>query len=189
MKVSVYLGSSPDSDGEYLSLATEVGKALSENGHTIVYGGASVGTMKALADSALAAGGEVIGVFPEGFRGTKDVQERGFEVLYHGLSRMIMTEDFDHRKQVMQDMGDCALVLPGSFGTLDEMFTYACNRSIGKHNKQIYVLNHKGYYEPLRQLLRNMEEAHMMKEMCRTMVVFCDTVAEVMEHLSQDSLS
>lgn len=183
MKVSVYLGSSPWSGEEYIALASEVGKALAENGHTIVYGGAKVGTMKSLADSALAAGGEVVGVFPEGFKGTRDVWEKGFEVFYSGLTDMVITKDFDERKQVMQDMGDCALVLPGSFGTMDEMFTYACNRSIGKHSKQIYVLNHKGFYDPLKQLFLNMESAHMMKDMCRDMVVFCDTVSDVLGHL------
>ena len=166
-----------------MALASEVGRALAGGGHTIVYGGANVGTMKALADSAMAAGGEVVGVFPEGFHGTKDVWEKGFEVFHGGLTKMIMVKDFDERKQVMQDEGDCALVLPGSFGTMDEMFTYACNRAIGKHTKQIYVLNHKGYYNPIRDLLRNMEQAHMMKEMCRTMITFCDTVSDVVAAL------
>lgn len=183
MKVSVYLGSSPWCDEEYLNLAAELGKALAENGHTIIYGGANVGTMKSMADSALAAGGEVVGVFPEGFHGTRDVWEKGYEVLHNGLTRMVITKNFDERKQVMQDMGDCALVLPGSFGTMDEMFTYACNRAISKHEKQIYILNYKGYYDPIKQLLINMESAHMMKEMCRTMITFCDTVSDVIKIL------
>lgn len=183
MKVSVYLGSSPWCDEEYLDLAAEMGRALALNGHTVIYGGANVGTMKSMADSALAAGGEVVGVFPEGFHGTRDVWEKGYEVLHNGLTRMVITKNFDERKQVMQDMGDCALVLPGSFGTMDEMFTYACNRAIGKHGKQIYILNYKGYYDPVRQLLTNMESAHMMKEMCRTMITFCDTVSDVIEIL------
>jgi len=187
MKVSVYLGSSPWCDEEYLELAAEVGRALVKNHHTIVYGGANVGTMKALADSALSAGGEVIGVFPQGFHGTKDVWEKGFEVIHNDLSKMVITKNFDERKQVMMDMGDCALVLPGSFGTMDEMFTYACNRAIGKHEKQIYVLNYKGYYDPIKQLLINMESAHMMKEMCRTMVTFCDTIPDVLAALASQN--
>lgn len=183
MNVSVYLGSSPWCNKEYLELAAQVGEALAKAGHTIIYGGACVGTMNELANAALKAGGEVIGVFPVDFHGTKDVQEKGLPVVHTGLTKLYKTKDFAERKQMMEELGDCALVLPGSFGTLDELFTYACNRAIGKHEKQIYLLNYKGYYDPIKGLLINMEQSHMMKEMCRTMITFCDTIQDFLNYL------
>ena len=139
--IAVYLGSAPSCKDIYKGLAYELGFRLAKAGHTLVYGGAAVGTMGALADGARDAGGEVIGVFPKGFRGTKEVRESGLEVVQHGLSKFIETADFAERKQMMEDLSDGCIVLPGSFGTLDELFTYACNRAIDVHTKPILVFN------------------------------------------------
>lgn len=177
--IAVYLGSAPSCREIYKELAYELGKQLAQVGLTLVYGGAAVGTMGALANGALEAGGRVIGVFPHGFRGTKEVRESGLEVVRHGLSEFIETADFAERKQVMEDRSEACIVMPGSFGTMDELFTYACNRAIGKHAKPIFILNYKGYYDPLRQLLINMQEAGFMKPVMAGAITFCDTVEEI----------
>ena len=181
-KIAVYLGSAPSCKDVYKGLAYELGQRLAKAGMTLVYGGAAVGTMGALANGAKDAGGTVIGVFPRDFRGTKEVRESGLEVVQHGLSEFIEVADFAERKQVMEDLSDACIVMPGSFGTMDELFTYACNRAIDKHEKPIYVFNFEGYYAPLKQLLANMQDAGFMKPMMAGAVTFCDTLDELVAY-------
>lgn len=181
--VAVYLGSSPRCKDIYKKIAYELGYAIAQAGLTLVYGGAAVGTMGALADGAAAAGGRVVGVFPRGFLGTKEVRESGIEVVQKGLSEFIETADFAERKQVMEDLSDGCIVMPGSYGTLDELFTYACNRAIDKHAKPIIVFNFEGYYDPLRQLLANMQQAGFLKPVMADALTFCDTVGEIIDCL------
>ena len=183
--IAVYLGSAPGCNEIYKGLAYELGFRLAKAGLTLVYGGAAVGTMGALADGAQDGGGRVIGVFPRGFRGTKEVRESGIPVVREGLSEFIETADFAERKQVMEDLSDACIVMPGSFGTMDELFTYACNRAIGKHAKPIFVFNFEGYYDPLKQLLANMQQAGFMKPVMAGAITFCDTVEEIIARLKQ----
>lgn len=182
-RVAVYLGSAPGCKDLYKGLAYELGSRIANAGLTLVYGGAAVGTMGALADGAREAGGEVIGVFPKGFRGTQEVRESGLEVVQEGLTQFIETADFAERKQVMEDLSDACVVMPGSFGTLDELFTYACNRAIDKHSKPIYIFNFDGYYDPLKQLLAHMQEAGFLKPVMAGAVTFCDTIEEIIYYL------
>jgi hypothetical protein len=181
--VAVYLGSAPGCKDIYKGLAYELGHRIALASVTLVYGGAAVGTMGALAEGAASAGGRVIGVFPRGFLGTKEVRESGLEVVQRGLSEFITTADFAERKQVMEDLSDGCIVMPGSFGTLDEFFTYACNRAIDKHTKPILVFNFEGYYDPLKQLLTNMQEAGFLKPVMAGAVTFCDTIDEIIDRL------
>ncbi len=183
--IAVYLGSAPSCKDIFKGLAYELGFRLGQAGLTLVYGGAAVGTMGSLANGARDAGGEVVGVFPRGFLGTQEVRESGLEVVQHGLTKFIETADFAERKQVMEDLSDGCIVMPGSFGTLDELFTYACNRAIDLHRKPIFVLNFEGYYDPLKQLLANMQEAGFLKPVMADALTFCDTVEEVMAYVGQ----
>ena len=185
--VAVYLGSAPSCKEIYKGLAYELGNRIARAGLTLVYGGAAVGTMGALAEGARDAGGKVIGVFPRGFRGTQEVRESGLEVVQHGLSEFIETADFAERKQVMEDLSDGCIVMPGSFGTLDELFTYACNRAIDLHTKPILIFNFEGYYDPLKQLLAHMQEAGFLKPVMAGALTFCDTIEEIIESLDARS--
>ena len=182
-RIAVYLGSAPGCKEIYKGLAYELGSRIAQAGVTLVYGGAAVGTMGALADGAREAGGTVIGVFPKGFRGTQEVRESGLEVVQQDLSQFIETADFAERKQVMEDLSDGCIVMPGSFGTLDELFTYACNRAIDKHAKPIYIFNFEGYYDPLKQLLANMQEAGFLKPVMAGALTFCDSIEEIIYYL------
>jgi hypothetical protein len=181
-RIAVYLGSAPSCKDLYKGLAYELGQRLAKAGLTLVYGGAAVGTMGALANGAKDGGGTVIGVFPRDFHGTKEVRESGLEVVQHGLSEFIEVADFAERKNVMEELSDACIVMPGSFGTMDELFTYACNRAIDKHEKPIYVFNFEGYYAPLKQLLANMQDAGFMKPMMAGAVTFCDTLDELVAY-------
>lgn len=181
--IAVYLGSAPACKDIYKDLARDLGRRLAEAGYAVVYGGAAVGTMGALADGVQEAAGRIVGVFPQGFSGTKEVRESGIEVVRKGLSEFIETADFAQRKQVMEDLSDACIVMPGSFGTLDELFTYACNRAIGKHEKPIIIFNYKGYYDPLKALFANMQEAGFLKAVMADAVTFCDSVDAILRRL------
>lgn len=179
MVVSVYLGSSPYCDRKYFDLAYQVGRMLALKGHTLCYGGAAVGTMGSLAAGAMENGGKVIGVFPKGFQGTREIREQGIPVRQEGLDRMIEVADFAERKQLMEDMGDCAVVLPGSYGTMDELFTYACNHAIEKNHKFIHVLNFDGYYDHLIEFVETMEREHFLKGTMKDALIFHNTLDEL----------
>jgi len=178
MKIAVYLGSSLQCLKEYNQLAFETGRKLALAGHTIVYGGSNVGTMRDLADGAESASGEVIGVFPANFKGSREVQESGVKVCRENLSQMIWVRDFAERKKKMEELSECCLILPGSFGTLDELFTFACDNCIEIHSKKAYVLNYKGFYTPLKNLLDNTEKAGFLKPETISIINFCDSVED-----------
>lgn len=182
--ISVYLGSAPGCDQKYKDLAYETGRRIAAGGYELVYGGADVGTMKSLADGAAGANGKVVGIFPRGFKGTSEVRAKISDIERHDLSEFILVKDFAERKEMMARRGDCCIVLPGSFGTLDELFTYATDKAIGVSDKPIFVLDHEGYYAPLRDLVANMEKAGFLKPSMRDALLFFDTLDELFEFVS-----
>ena len=154
--VAVYLGSSEGSE-KFMEFAFNMGRSLAMKGIEVVYGGADVGTMKALADGALSAGGTITGVFPDGFGGKREVALSHRDIARRDLTRLISVKDFDERRKVMRELSDCCLVLPGSFGTMDELFCYAVENEIGVHDKISYVMNLDCYYDGLEAQIATMK--------------------------------
>lgn len=146
-RICVFCGSSPGSNPAHLAAAVELGRTLAASGIGLVYGGAQVGLMGAVADAALAAGGEVIGVIPR--------QLFAAEVPHSGLTELHQVPDMHARKALMYDLADAFVVLPGGLGTLEELFEAATWNQLGLHArfKPITVLNVDGFYDPLVQLL------------------------------------
>ncbi len=177
--VAVYLGSKIGNDTIFGNSASTLGRMLAENNITIIYGGANVGTMKALADGALEVNGEVIGIFPKGFKGKKEIREAGIDVLHHHLSRMIYVKDLQERKALMNSMSDGCIILPGSFGTIDELMEYTLSKQLGLHIKPVFVLNILDYYTPLRQLIHNMVRYGFIPPEEEALISFCSSVDEV----------
>jgi len=140
-RVCVFLASSPGARPEYAAAARAAGAALARDGRTLVYGGASVGLMGVLADAALAAGARVIGVIPEALV----TAERA----HHGLSEIHVVSDMHARKARMFLDADAFLVLPGGFGTLEEMFEILTAQQLGLHAKPVCLLEVAGYWRPL----------------------------------------
>ena len=138
--ITVFTGASAAS-GDYLAAAADFGKRTAERGLTLVYGGASVGLMGAVADAALAAGGSVIGVIPEALKQK--------EIAHHGLSELIVVSSMHERKARMLELGEAFVALPGGLGTLDELFEITTFAQLGLHDKPIGILNVAGYYAPL----------------------------------------
>lgn len=139
--VCVFCGSSPAVDPVYFELAREVGRGLAGRGLTLVYGGARVGMMGALADAAMAAGGAVVGVIP------RRLMDR--ELAHGGITELITVERMDERKSIMLQRSDVFVALPGGFGTLDELFEVATLAQIGELSKPVALLDHDGFWSGL----------------------------------------
>ena len=156
MTVSVYLGSRPGNDPVHCRNAYTLGRLLAEAGIVVVYGGAQVGTMGEFARGVLEAGGKLTGVIPVGFKGRKSYADKGMDVWLPGIEK-IETPDVPTRIRTMEEMCDAFIVLPGSCGTMHEFFSAIEGSVLGRFDKKIAILNTGGYYDPLIQLLSNME--------------------------------
>ena len=141
LTVCVFCGARDGADPRFLALARLAGDKLARAGAAIIYGGGRVGMMGALADAALAAGGEVIGVIPG------VLLDR--EVGHKGLARLEVVADMQVRKQRMIELSDAFLTLPGGLGTLDELFEVLTLRQLGEHQLPILAVNDQGYFDTL----------------------------------------
>jgi uncharacterized protein (TIGR00730 family) len=141
MRVCVFCGSAAGSRPAYLEVARELGRSLAEVGVGVVYGGASIGLMGELADSALASGGEVIGVIPRSLLAR--------EIAHAGLTELHVVDTMHERKALMAELSDAIVALPGGAGTLDELFETLTWRQLGLHAKPIVLLDVDGFFDPL----------------------------------------
>ena len=139
--VCVYCGSNSGSDPAYAGAARELGALLARQGLGLVYGGGRVGLMGTIADAALAAGGEVIGVIPE--------MLVKMEVAHLGLADLRVVGSMHERKALMVDLADAFIALPGGFGTLEEFSEVLTWAQLGLHRKPYGLLNVAGFYDPL----------------------------------------
>lgn len=145
-----------------------MGRAIVERGDSVVYGGGRVGMMGALADAALAAGGEVVGVIPAALASV--------EVAHQGLTELHVVESMHARKALLTQMADAFVALPGGIGTMDELFEALTWRQLGIHDKPVGVLNADGYYDPLLALLDRMLEERLLPARSRTTLVARDSI-------------
>lgn len=146
--VCVYCGSNSGSRPVYAERAAALGRLLASEGLGVVYGGGNVGLMGIVADAALQAAGEVIGVIPE--------QLVGMEVAHRGVTRLEVVADMHTRKARMFDLADAFVALPGGFGTLDEMFEMLTWRQLGLGDKPCAFLDVDGFWQPLMGMLDRM---------------------------------
>ena len=144
--ICVFCGSSAGADPAYMAAASAFGRLLATHDITVIYGGARIGTMGAVADGALAAGGRVVGVMPQ------RLVDR--EVAHQGLTELHVVDTMHTRKALMAERADAFVALPGGFGTYDELFEILTWAQIGLHQKPVGVLNVAEFYTPLLTFLR-----------------------------------
>ena len=144
-RVCVYCASNDGTQPVYLEAARDFGRTLAERGITLIYGGGCVGLMGALADAAMAAGGEVIGVMPHAL-----VQR---EAAHHGITKLHIVDSMHTRKAMMADLADAFVAMPGGIGTLEEFFETWTWAQLGVHGKPIGLLNVADFWRPLVALL------------------------------------
>ncbi len=147
-RIAVYCGSATPDDSVYIDTARQVGADLARRGIGVVYGGGRLGLMGAVADAALAAGGEVIGVIPEALVGS--------EVAHRGCTELHVVPGMHERKRMFTDLSDGFLTLPGGVGTMDELWEAISWSQLGYHQKPVGVLNVAGFYDHLVAFNRHM---------------------------------
>lgn len=175
--ITVYCGSSGLAVPHYGTLAREVGGALAAKGWELVYGGGSVGLMGVLADAALGAGGRVTGVITR--------QLVGFEVAHRSLTNLHVVESMHERKEWMSRLGDAFLVLPGGYGTLDELFEAVSWRQLGLHAKPVVLLAGDDFFDPLRALLHGAAGRGLIRAPHLDLVAFARTVEAALEAIER----
>lgn len=164
--ISVFCGSSSGNEGIFVEQAALLGQVIARRGYGVVYGGAHVGLMGAVANGALSEGGEVIGVIPE-FLKKKELQ-------HHKLSRMYVVETMHERKALMNKLSDGIIALPGGYGTLEELFEMLTWAQLALHKKPIGLLNVDGFYEPLIAMSQKMIEKGFLKDEYKNLLLIDD---------------
>jgi len=154
--VGVFCGSNSGSSPEFRNQAYKLGKILAEKNIKLIYGGAKVGLMGAVADGALRNGGEVMGILP--------VFLKRKELAYEGLTDIIIVDTMHERKAKMYELSDGIIALPGGFGTMDELFEIMTWAQLALHNKSIGILNINGYYDSLIKFLKTMVDNKFLKQ-------------------------
>jgi len=149
--ICVFCGAKPGFDPKWVAGARATGRAIAERGWRLVYGGGRVGLMGELADAALAAGGEVVGIIPQALLAR--------EVGHRGLTRLEVVPDMAVRKVRMVEISDAFVALPGGLGTLDELFEVLTLRQTRYHDKPMGLLNQDDYWMPLLDACRRMVDA------------------------------
>ena len=153
----VYCGSADGVDEEFVEAARKIGNIIAQQGMTLIFGGGRTGLMGTLSDSVLQAGGKVVGVI---------IENMNTPALAHpGLTRMEVTSTIHQRKARMYELADGYIALPGGYGTLDELFETLTWGQIGAHSKPVGLLNVRGYYDPLLEMLdRAVKEKFLFPE-------------------------
>ncbi len=173
--ICVFCGSSLGKGDTFRDAASELGALLARQNRTLVYGGAHVGTMGALADACLRAQGRVIGVMPQ------RLVDR--EVAHPGLTELFVVDTMHTRKAKMADLADAFIALPGGFGTYDELFEILTWAQIGMHQKPIGLLNIGGFYTPLLVFLQVSVDAGFVQPRHLSMLQVADSPLELLEKL------
>lgn len=171
-KIAVYCGSYIPSEKIYSESAAKLGKFLADNNITLVFGGSAMGTMKIIADAVLKNGGKAIGVFPA---------ELPKKLLHNGLTEVHYSSCLAERKAKMLELADALIALPGSMGTWDELFDAlsVCKISRGKKSMPIIALNINGFYDPLKDLIKNSIDAGFTSQETASLLTFIDNVDDL----------
>jgi uncharacterized protein (TIGR00730 family) len=175
-RVCIYAGSNPGTDPAFAAGARDLATTLAERGIGVVYGGGKVGLMGVIADTALAAGGEVIGVMPQA------LIDR--EIGHPGLTELKVVASMHERKAQMADLADAFVAVPGGIGTLEELIEVYTWSQLGIHDKACGVLNVNGYYDGLVAFLDDAVDAGFLRPQHRAVLAVAETAEELLDRLA-----
>lgn len=174
-RLCVYCGSSNDVHERYFEQARKVGGHLARAGIGVVYGGGRVGLMGALADAALAEGGEVIGVIPH--------KLRDLELGHDGVTKLLVVDSMHERKAAMASHADGFVALPGGWGTLEELFEVTTWTQLRYHDKPVGILNADGYYDGMLAFLRHAADEGFIRPHHRHLIQVAADIGELIDKL------
>lgn len=173
--VTVFCASADGINPIYREAAAELGKALAVRHIGLIYGGAKAGLMQAIADAALANGGRVVGVIPEVLV--------DLEVAHQGLTELHVTSTMHTRKALMSERANAFIILPGGFGTLEELFEVLAWQTLKIHTKPILLLNINGFYDDMLRFLDHCVTEGMLKQRNRSALLVVRTMDELFTSL------
>lgn len=174
-RITVFCGSSFGTEEIYTEQAALLGETMAKQNIELVYGGANVGLMGAVADGVLNNGGKAIGVLPNFLRSK--------EIAHLGLTELILVESMHERKTRMNDLCDGVIALPGGFGTLEELFEMLTWAQLGLHKKPIAILNINGFYDSLIQLTEVMVSKGLLKDVNQQMLLVSDNIDDLLDKM------
>ena len=175
-RITIFCGSSSGTNELYHEQEYLLGQVLAKQKTGVVYGGAKVGIMGAVADGALSEGGEVIGVIPD------FLQKK--ELAHKGLTELIVVKTMHQRKLKMNDLCDGVIALAGGFGTLEELFEMLTWAQLGLHKKPIGILNTNGYYDALITFIQNMVDNGFLKEVNQKSLLVSDEIYDLIDQMN-----
>ncbi|MBK6526224.1 MAG: TIGR00730 family Rossman fold protein [Crocinitomicaceae bacterium] len=174
-RITVFCGSSNGSEKIFTETAFALGQKLADQKIVVVYGGASIGVMGAVADGCLKNNGQVIGIIPK-FLSTK-------EIAHYNLTELITVETMHERKLKMHDLADGFIILPGGIGTLEEFFEILTWAQLGLHKKPIAVLNTANYYKDLLEFIQNMVDKGFLKTIHKQLILVSENADDLLEKM------
>lgn len=173
--LAVFCGSKTGLNKTFTEHAIQLGKLLAENNITLIYGGGNVGIMASIADAVMQHGGKVIGIIPK--------MLLDWERQHDKITELIVTDDMHTRKKTIYERCDAALVLPGGFGTLDELFEMLTWNQLSIHDKQIFILNSGGFYTHLIRHIQQMEDEQFLFDAVKKRITVLDDPSELLVYI------
>lgn len=174
--VVVFCGSKSGKNDLYVEHTKQLGILLAKNQLKLIYGGGSVGIMGNIANSVLDNGGEVVGIIP------KLLVE--WEQQHNHLTELIITEDMHARKKLLYEMADAAIILPGGYGTLDELFELITWNNLKIHQKKVYILNTANFYDAIIKHIELMQAEGFLYENWQERIIVCNTPIEILSNIN-----
>lgn len=173
--LAVFCGSKHGVNPLFTEHAVALGKIMAEKNIRLIYGGGSAGIMGSIADSVMQHGGKVTGYIPQLLL--------EWEVQHRGITELIICDDMHERKKKIYSVSDAAIVLPGGFGTLDELFEIITWNQLTIHDKEIYILNSGGFYNHLIAHIRQMKEELFLYEAAEKRITIIDNPSDLLQFL------
>ena len=172
--LAVFCGSKNGNNPLFTEHSAQLGKLMAENNVKLIYGGGSAGIMGAIADSVMKYGGRVTGIIP------KILVE--WEVQHRGITELIISDDMHTRKRTIYSLCDAALILPGGFGTLDELFEIVTWNQLTIHDKEIFILNSDGFYDHLIKHIQLMKDEKFLYGEAEKTITVVNDPAELLQY-------
>lgn len=176
--IAVFCGSKSGKNPLFTQEAKELGAVLATSGIQVVYGAGNKGVMGAVANGVIENGGHITGIIP---RFLVELEHK-----HHNLHIEIITEDMHDRKRIIYDRCDAAVILPGGYGTLDELFEMVTWNQLSLHDKKIFLLNTAGFYDALIQHIKRMDEEEFLYEKMEHRIVVLSSANEIRKYLEAD---
>lgn len=173
--IAVFCGSKNGVNPLFIEHAVQLGKILAAKNITLVYGGGNVGIMGTIANAVMDQGGKVIGVIPQVLV--------DWERQHNSLSQLLVVDDMHTRKKKMYELCDAAIILPGGFGTLDELFEMVTWNQLSIHDKQIFILNSGGFYNHLLAHIQQMQDEKFLYEAAQKRLTVINEPSELISYL------